>query len=291
MAEVDADLSGAIDFIQKSGRESKVKASDIKKNLTSRVRGERRPGEKVTRKIFDYFEPRAETWKKINDVLLLHNKVSLIIFIIALNALIFGAAFLDLPFISIIFFYLAISQIWKYIWPILSKIVLREPKEIPEDSSYQRYSVSNVSAFLGTFVVLAFQLQVTIKTGIERKDIFVLGLTSFVLFFIFYCALSFNDRLIFWVFSHAVLFSGVAIRTWFSKAFQDTTQEIYQKGISHIKSYGSSIYDFSLKSDSRSGRGSRVGSKVGFPRLIDPKEDLNPSKEEFLAKIEETQEQ
>lgn len=283
MADIDPDLAGAIGFIKKSGREPKVKAGDIEKNLTARVRGERRPGEIITRKIFNYFEPRAESWKRINDILLLHNKVSLVIVIIILNILIFVTAFLDLPFISVIFFYLAISQIWKYIWPILSKILLRAPVEIPEDSAYQRFSVSNASAFLGTFVVLAYQLRVTINHGIAQKDIFVLGLTSFILFFVFYAALSFNDRLIFWVVAHAALFTGAAVRTWFSQAFQDTTHEIYRKGISHIKSYSSQIAEYSLKGEGRSGKGSRVG----FPRL---QTKVSPEKE-LLDKIEEVQEQ
>ena len=160
--------------------------------------------------------PNEESVMKFQDVLLFHNKTKTIILFAVANLLFLLLWLLPFNSYTYIFFGLAllsISSLMKPLFPLLEKIFLgSKVAEIPADSAYQRYTVSQITAYIATiyYIILSYFQQ--IKETIQKKEVAHIFLCFFLAMTIYYIFISFGDAFILWVIMNIILLLPSSIR-------------------------------------------------------------------------------
>lgn len=154
--------------------------------------------------------PHEETVYKLEDVLLFFHPPKAVALFAVVNLLFLAIYSLGLTAYSVIFLCLAayylLPTVLAPVVGALSKAILADKVvEIPADSKVSRYNIAQLSAFVGTVYYVIEGRVAGARRSLRQKELLPMLLVLFMLMFLFYLFLSFNDTLITWFFVNWVL--------------------------------------------------------------------------------------
>lgn len=147
---------------------------------------------------------------KFEDLLLFVKPKRSAAFFVGLNLLLIGFFCLGLSFYATFFLALGLYSLRGMWFPTIANFFTKFVLDIgvydfPQDSQIRRYSVAEISAFVGTaYYILHEQYEKAMK-AVAEQEVFNMSVVMFVLMFVFYLFLSFNDAIITILLINAIL--------------------------------------------------------------------------------------
>ena len=168
---------------------------------------------------------------KFEDVtLFLKRRKSAFLFFL-INLIFFLIYMLHLPAYTLIFsalgLYFASPLYFPIIKPLLRKLVLgKKVKNLPPDAPRRRYTIQEISAFLG---VIHYRLHLSLqkaRIGIIKRNYFFIATTLFILNFFFYVFLSMSDAFALFAILNGVMLLPFLLQQHVSRSFVNIQERV-----------------------------------------------------------------
>jgi hypothetical protein len=161
-------------------------------------------GKAVANCLFSFLSPHKNLVFHIEDLVLFYNRQKSLLIFAAINVAYLAVYYIFSPSaISFFFLLLGLALLFP-IWRGPAQYALNNvlfkgpPAEIPEGSSLQRYTIEEISAFVGLIVYTARLYADKARTAVAGKAIVDICMSLFALMFMFYAGLSFSDGILLW---------------------------------------------------------------------------------------------
>ena len=168
--------------------------------------------------------PHEEAVYKLEDVLLFFHPPKAAILFVLVNLAFLGIYYLGLTAYSVIFLVLAayhlLPTVLAPVVGVLSKLVLADKVcEVPADSKVSRYNIAELSAFIGTVYYVIEGRVASARRCLKQKEFLPMFVVLFMLMFLFYLFLSFNDTVTTWFLVNGALLLPFASQMRLSGVF------------------------------------------------------------------------
>lgn len=187
----------------------------------------------IGKRLYVVLSPHEDTIYKIEDILLFLKRRKAALLYILMNALFLGLYLLHLPAYSYILIAIGLYYILSFVKPLVrtffQKFILgKKQKVIPPDAPRQRYTVAQISASIATILYFWIRKSKESHRAIESGDYMSMFINLFILFFIFYLFLSFNDTFLSFAILNGLMLLPLLMQLKLSKLVTDISNQFHR---------------------------------------------------------------